>query len=96
VRSSFMLLDPSTDNDAAAGPELVDAADNEHEADSGLESRNGEVWEEDANEDEDQDQEHELEEELQDLKSHLCDWSDLRKHIKELLKIKAKYHLYLK
>jgi hypothetical protein len=78
------------DNDAAAGPELVDAAENEHEADSGLESRNGEVWEADSNEDEDEDREHELEEELQDLKSHVRDWSDLRKQIKELLKNQGK------
>jgi septal ring factor EnvC (AmiA/AmiB activator) len=85
-----MLSDLSTDNDAVAGLELVDAAENEHEADSGLESRNGEVWEADENEDQDQDQEHELEEELQDLKSHVSDWSHLLKQIKELLKNQSK------
>jgi len=73
VRLSSMLSDPSTDNDVAAGPELV-------------ESRKVEASDEDMNENDIEDWEGELEECLQGPKGHVHDWSDLRKQIKDSLK----------
>ena len=70
VRSWSMLSDLLTDNEAAAGPELV-------------ESRKVEVLDNDI-----KDWEDEFEECLQGPNSHIRDWSDLRKQIKDYLKTK--------
>jgi len=84
VRSSSVLSDLSTANEAAAGQELADVDENESDA------KNRNVPEADMNEDESEDWESKLEEGLQGPKSHIHDWSDLQTQIKDHLKKNSK------
>jgi hypothetical protein len=88
VRSSSVLSDPSTDNDSEAvtDPGFADVDENEAEAQNG----NVSELEADMNEDEIEEWEGELEEGLQGPKSHIRDWADLRKQIKDHLKKNSK------
>ena len=86
-----MLSDPSTDNDEETRPGLGDVAKNE------TESRRSDL-EEVTNQDEIEveDCEDELEESTQGAASHIRDWTDLQKDIKDHLKKIAKHNHCLK
>ena len=86
VRSASMLSDPSTDNDEETRPGLGDVAENEE-----TESRRSDL-EKVTNQDETEveDCEDELEESMQGAASHIHNWTDLQKDIKDHLKKSCK------
>ena len=82
VRSASVLSDPPTDNDEETRSGLGDVAENGE-----TEAKKMEGAAEPADEiDEIEDCEDEIEEGVQDKTSHVCDWTDLQKQIKDHLK----------
>lgn len=93
ARSASVLSDPSTDNDEETGrPEsrLGDVAKNEEETSGSRLSDSEGAAEPEVDQGDIEGCEDKLEEGVQGATSHVCDWTDLRKQIKDHLKANSK------
>ena len=86
MRLASVVPDPSTDDEAQAALGLADV----DEMDAEPEKSDLEPLADDINDEELEDWEAKLDESVQGLKSHVQDWTDLQKQIKDHLKKNSK------